>query len=200
MAYLNLGDTERAASQLVQAEKMRLENPRLVTGRDLAQLSEGLMQLFGVPAGQLEIEERPSGTVVQDSIAVAPAPTPDVTVVPPAPPVSGPNVSFSASAGFSARAQVHIVPPAEDSEPLAVAPPVIVIPEEEAAVIEEPPNRSPPPRTLLPDRLQAGGRPADRNGAIHRGRPSEVARRPTPNQRHCGGEVALALQIVGWSS
>jgi hypothetical protein len=170
MAYLNLGDGERAASQLVRAEKMRLEDPRLITGRDLARLSQGLMQLFGVPAGQLEIEERPGGATVEGGIAVgtvvpAPATEPSVTVAPtpaPAPPAVRPGVSFSASAGVNARAQVHIVPPAPieaevdaeppeppappaappapaveiSAQPPAAAPPVIVIPEEDGAVIE----------------------------------------------------------------
>src|SRR5687767_3525412 len=35
MAYLGLGDGERAAVELVQAERMRQQDPRLVTGRDL---------------------------------------------------------------------------------------------------------------------------------------------------------------------
>lgn len=156
MAYLNLGDSQRAATELVQAEKMRLENPGLITGRDLAKLSQGLVRLFGVPAGQLEIEERPG------QVAQGPAVEPPVTVVPPAPPappvINAPSVSFSAGAGVSGRASVEVAPAApepaeppaapapppaaiEISAPPAAAappppPPVIVIPAEDGVVIE----------------------------------------------------------------
>jgi len=162
MAYLNLGDSQRAASELVQAEKMRLENPSLVTGRDLARLSQGLVRLFGVPAGQLEIEERPGqGSVAVGSVGSV-APPPPVTVVPPeapeppAPPVtSAPSVSFTAGAGVSGRASVTVVPPEPpeppappaappappaavdiSAQPPAAPPPVIVIPAEDGVVIE----------------------------------------------------------------
>lgn len=158
MAYLNLGDTQRAASELVLAEKMRLQNPRLVTGRDLDRLSQGLVQLFGVPAGQLEIQEGPG------QLAQGPAAPPTVTVVPPAPPappvVQAPGVSFTAGAQVNGRASVSIgastdedepeppaaptapaveilAPAAPPAPPAAPAPPaVIVIPAEDGAVIE----------------------------------------------------------------
>ena len=159
IAYLNLGDTERAQSELVRAEKMRLDNPGLIRGRDLAKLSGGLVRLFGVPAGQLEIEVRP-GQVAEAPTAEAPAP--QVTIVPPAapeppaPPVTNaPSVSLTAGGGVSAGATVRIgaprppvvtvtpVPPAPPAvevapppPPAEAAPPVYVIPEEDAAVIE----------------------------------------------------------------
>lgn len=165
MAYLNLGDTQRAASELVLAERMRLANPGLIRGRDLASLSQGLTRLFGVPAGQLEIEERPSAGAVAVGQRPDAPPAPPVTVVPPAPSVPpvpvaprGPAISFSAGAGVSAHATVQVSPaepeppaapepppatvivappPAPPAPPAApAAPPVIVIPDEDGAVIE----------------------------------------------------------------
>jgi hypothetical protein len=145
MAYLSLGDSQRAATELVQAEKMRLENPRLITGRDLAKLSQGLVRLFGVPAGQLEIEERPT-QVAQGPEPVAPPVTvvPPEPAAPPAPPVvSGPSVSFSASAGVSGRASVQVVPAAPEP-PAAPAPPPAAI-----EISAEPPAATPPPPVIV---------------------------------------------------
>src|SRR5688572_892696 len=80
MTYLTIGDTNRAASELVQAERIRIAQPGLVAGRDLDQLNHGLMQLFGVPSGQLLIEERaavggvaPAPAVQESAKAAAPA-------------------------------------------------------------------------------------------------------------------------------
>lgn len=157
LAFLNVGDTQRAQSHLVRAEKMRLDNPSLIRGRDLTKLSAGLMQLFGVPAGQLEIEVRPGTEVAQAGDASEPAaPAPPVTVVPPAPVTNAPSVSFTAGVSTSVHPPVIEIPaapePPEDAtedddgraepEPPApppappAQPPVIVIPEEDAAVIQ----------------------------------------------------------------
>jgi hypothetical protein len=144
MAYLGLGDGQRAAVELVQAERMRQLNPRLITGRDLAKLSQGLVQLFGVPAGQLSIEETrgqvAAAPPAAPPVAVVPAPAPAPEDPPPAPNAPSVMVRGQVSATIAAppAPEVTVVPPdgAAAEAPGAAPPPVIVIPEEQGAVIE----------------------------------------------------------------
>jgi hypothetical protein len=140
MTYLSLGDSERAAAELVQAERMRQANPRLVHGRDLDQLNRGLMQLFGVPAGQLLIEER--SAVVASATVVAPPsqPAPPAIEAPAAPAAPAPPaIAISATATAAPlppAAEDVVVAPAAPVADAAPSTPVIVIPEEDAVVIE----------------------------------------------------------------
>ncbi|MBI2897438.1 MAG: hypothetical protein HYY06_28020 [Deltaproteobacteria bacterium] len=140
MTYLSLGESERAAAELVQAEKMRQANPRLVRGRDLDQLNRGLMQLFGVPAGQLLIEEQ-SAVVASATVVAPPASPPAIEA--PAPPAqpAPPAITISTTAPAAPlppAAEDVVVAPAAPVPPAEAAPstPVIVIPEQDAVIIE----------------------------------------------------------------
>jgi hypothetical protein len=147
MTFLAMGDSARAASELVQAERLRMSNPRLITGRDLDQLSAGLTQLFGVPAGQLQIDEqvasveaaapstaRPAAPSVSAKVAQPPViVVPEAPAVPGAPETPEPPVAPAPSEEPMVTVSATPAPPAAAPAP---SPPVIVIPEEDGADIE----------------------------------------------------------------